>query len=381
MHGENHHRLSGVGLELLSQPGDVHIQIVHVESDGQIADRAGDPALSGLLARCSGRIDIKTEPAGAAVYVKDVSALDREWQYLGTSPIAKIRVPFGTFWWKLEKAGYETVMAAAPTFQIYLSSGIRLPLDFSRVLDRQGKIPPGMVRVQGGQTDAGRLSDFFVDRYEVTNRQYKEFVDRGGYRLRKYWKHAFVKEGKTLSWEAAMAQFLDQTGRPGPSTWQAGNYAPGQADYPVSGVSWYEAAAYAEYAGKSLPTAAHWALAKGMFTPLFQADVFAFGWLGHVSNFKGEGPAPVGSSTSMTSYGAYDMPGNVREWCWNDTRDGKVIRGGAWNDVAYMMSNVSQEPAFDRSPKKRIPLRPVRGSGRDPREGIATCRNRRAGGR
>jgi dienelactone hydrolase len=53
----------------------------------------------------------------------------------------------------------------------------------------------------------------------------------------------------------------------------------------------------------------------------------------------------------MTSYGAYDMAGNVREWCWKETPEGRLIRGGAWNDNSYMFSNWSQAPAFNRSDK------------------------------
>ncbi len=55
-----------------------------------------------------------------------------------------------------------------------------------------------------------------------------------------------------------MALFRDRTGRPGPATWEVGSFPEGQADFPVSGVSWHEAAAYAEFAGKSLPTLHHW---------------------------------------------------------------------------------------------------------------------------
>ena len=86
-----------------------------------------------------------------------------------------------------------------------------------------------------------------MDRYEVTNIQFKKFVDAGGYRKSEYWKQPFVDNGKILSWEKAMSRFLDKAGRPGPTTWELGNYPEGQGDYPVTGVSWYEAAAYAEF--------------------------------------------------------------------------------------------------------------------------------------
>jgi eukaryotic-like serine/threonine-protein kinase len=313
---------------------------VAVEAEKYISD---DHELFRLMGQCSGYINIKTKPAGAAVYVKEISALDREWQYLGTTPIENIRLPFGAFWWKLEKQGYETVTAVGSAFE---GNPLR---DFYRALDPKGQAPAGMIRAQVGQISAGQLSDFFVDRYEVTNSQYREFINKKAYQDRRYWKHAFVKDGRVLSWEEAMGEFVDQTGRPGPSTWQAGDYPKGQGDYPVSGISWYEAAAYAEYAGKSLPTALHWEEAAGSFDTLWGGA--GDGWLGPNSNFKDKGPAPVGSSPSMTAYGAYDMPGNVREWCWNETKIGRVIRGGAWNDVTYMMIQVGQAPAFDRSPQ------------------------------
>ncbi len=110
---------------------------------------------------------------------------------------------------------------------------------------------------------------FFMDKYEVTNKQYKEFVDKGGYRNRDYWKNEFTRNGKPLKWEEAIAEFTDKTGRPGPSTWEGGDYPDGQDDYPVSGVSWYEAAAYAGFAGKELPTGDHWDSGVGFYWTSF----------------------------------------------------------------------------------------------------------------
>ena len=45
------------------------------------------------------------------------------------------------------------------------------------------------------------------------------------------------------------------------------------------------------------------------------------------------------------------MAGNVREWCWNETPKGRLIRGGAWDDNTYMFGNRSQAPPMDRSAK------------------------------
>ena len=74
-------------------------------------------------------------------------------------------------------------------------------------------------------------------------------------------------------------------------------------------MSWYEATAYAAFAGRSLPTMHHWykAAALGRF-----ADILT------VSNFDGHGPAAVGSHDGLGPFGTYDMAGNVKEWCSTD---------------------------------------------------------------
>jgi len=180
-----------------------------------------------------------------------------------------------------------------------------------------------------------------MDRFEVTNSEFKQFVEAGGYRKPEYWKQPFVENGKTLSWEEAMSRFRDKAGRPGPATWELGNYPEGQGNYPVTGVSWYEAAAYAEFAGKSLPTTHQWQNA-------------AWPWIGlasditPLSNFEGRGLAPVGSHQGMSPYGTYDMAGNAKERCWNATENKRFILGGAWNEPPYVFLDRDAQSPFDR---------------------------------
>ena len=84
----------------------------------------------------------------------------------------------------------------------------------------------------------------------------------------RYWKQPFIRNGRTLPWRDAVQEFRDATNRPGPAGWQLGTYPEGMGDLPVGGISWYEAMAYAEFAGKSLPTVYEWfaaaAIASGL---------------------------------------------------------------------------------------------------------------------
>jgi eukaryotic-like serine/threonine-protein kinase len=313
-----------------------------------------DSALTALLGQISQRIDLRTEPHGARVYMQHCEEPDGEWRYLGVTPLEQVRVPMGLFRWRLEKEGYEPVLAIGAT--VRWQQGAEQPLvgvAGEWTLDPAGTIPPGMVRVRGADLPLGRIDDFFIDRFEVTNRDFQRFVDADGYRRREFWKHPFLADGRELAWEEAMARFVDQTGRSGPSTWLGGEHLPGQEDHPVSGVSWYEAAAYAEFAGKALPTLPHWRVAAGLTLPW--KDLL-FEQLVAPANFGGAGVSAVGASRSLTAYGALDMGGNVREWCWNEAPAGRILSGGSWEDAAYQYSRTAQAPAIDRSPRNGMRL-------------------------
>ncbi|HKS94712.1 MAG TPA: protein kinase [Terriglobia bacterium] len=295
-----------------------------------------DPYLAQLKRDYTFTVSIRTNPPGANVYLKDYADLTDDWELLGQSPLENTRIPFGYFRWKVSKPGYGTVEGAA-------GAGSRV---ISFTLGPEGSVPPGMVRVPGGSfqwadTPAVQLPDYLLDRYEVTNREFKKFVDPGGYRSPQYWKAPFVKEGRTLSWDEAITEFHDTTGRPGPATWELSDYPQGQDDFPVNGVSWYEAAAYADWAGKSLPTVYHWYNAAGL--GIF-SDVVKF------SNFGRSGPVAVGSLGGIGPYGTYDMAGNVKEWCSNQSGEKRFILGGGFSEPPYMFVDDDAQSPFGRLP-------------------------------
>ena len=310
-----------------------------------------DPKLTEIFKKYSTRLSITTDPPGAKVFIKGYHTPDKEWEYLGVSPIENLRTPLEYLRFKIDKEGYEPVVGASASFDYEWKTNKVIPGKILRTLDKIGDIHAGMVRIAGLENkDIGKIDNFFMDRCEVTNKQYKGFMEKGGYQKKDFWKNKFIKDGKELTWDQAMAEFVDSTGRPGPATWQGGDYPEGQDDYPVSGVSWYEAAAYAEFAGRSLPTGTHWERARGGGTWLIDGKGFSE-FFAPQSNFKGKGPDRVGGNPAITAYGLFDMGGNVREWCWNETQHGRLIRGGAWDDVPYMFDNWSQVPPFDRSAK------------------------------
>ena len=298
----------------------------------------GDPAFDRLWADITvTSMSLKTDPAGAEVRVKPYDAPDGEWRTVGRTPIEGLELARGYTRFRLEKPGFEPVDLAFAPMALSRQRPFRLV--------RQADAPAGMVLVPGGpfkfrSAPQVELADFWLDRYEVTNRQFAEFVNAGGYRRRELWKHPFVRAGKTLSFDAAVALFRDGTGRPGPSTWELGSFPEGRAEYPVAGVSWYEAAAYAEFAGKSLPTFHHWYRA---------ADLTRFSDILRFSNFGNQGPRPVGQQPSLTTYGNYDMAGNVREWVWNSDGERRYTLGGAWSDPTYLYTGPDALDPMDRS--------------------------------
>lgn len=155
---------------------------------------------------------------------------------------------------------------------------------------------------------------FYIDKYEVTNAQYKKFIDA--------------------------------TGHQPPRDWENGNYVEGGDNLPVVYVSWKDANAYCQWAGKRLPTEEEWEkAARGTDGRIWPWGNTFDKTRCNVESWEGSGPKPVGSyPEGVSPYGVYDMAGNVWEWVdsWYDAYPGsryttpefgkkfRVTRGGSW---------------------------------------------------
>jgi len=190
-----------------------------------------------------------------------------------------------------------------------------------------------------------RVENFYLDRFLVTNRQYQEFVTAGGYEEMAIWDPEI--------WPGVL-DFVDQTGYPGPRDWNRGRFESGKDDHPVVGVSWYEAAAYARWVGKRLPTGAEWEKAGSWPVNLSVGSrpQRRFPWGDSMdrrrANLWGSGP---GATDSVYAFGEGISVGDVHQlignvWEWTTTTFGnwsypardvvlstpmKTIRGGAFD--------------------------------------------------
>jgi dienelactone hydrolase len=329
-----------------------------------------DPLLERLRGRYSNPLTIRSDPPGARVYAKPYALVEGEWEILGQTPIEARPFVAGVLRVRIEKEGYER-------FEDLYWNRLFQSDDRGYVLRLEGSLPEGMVWVPRAGPElvveaapAGlhmpgvehlpprTPGDFFVDRFEVTNREYERFVEAGGYERPDYWKEPFVENGRTLTFAEAMARFRDRTQRPGPSTWEVGDPPEGQGDHAVTGVSWYEAAAYAEFAGKRLPSIYHWDRV---------ALTWASGDIVPLSNLGGSRLERAGARAGMNRYGTYDLAGNAREWCANaSSRGGRFILGGGWNDPAYAFNDAYAQSPWDRSETNGFRcIRPADGSAAD----------------
>ena len=202
------------------------------------------------------------------------------------------------------------------------------------------------------------LDAFYMDVYEVTNAQYKKFVNANP-----EWQKANIEP------EYHDGDYL--------KNWNGNNYPDGKDDHPVVFVSWYAAVAYAKSVGKRLPTEAEWEYAArgglvekkypwgDSITPL------------HANYERNMDDTNIVGYFHANEYGLYDMAGNVSEWCldkyvpyknsprqnplggensmdqllsyYMSIQSDRVCRGGSWDNLTYFLqcaARVSNNPSF-----------------------------------
>ncbi len=202
------------------------------------------------------------------------------------------------------------------------------------VLIPEGSFPMG---VPHGDRDGGRdeyprhdvfVNDFYIDKFELTNGRYLEFV--------KATKHRIPQNPKNAT----------------RNLWEGDTITESLADRPVVNVDWADAQAYCQWAGKRLPTEAEWEKAAkgtadrrfpwGNVEPTNKHLNFNQQWIGEKTLM------PVGSyELGKSPFGVYDMAGNVWEWV-ND-----------WYDAKYYERSPAKNPVGPESGTKRV----LRGSG------------------
>lgn len=305
-----------------------------------IRQRVGtDPQLEQLWRSLNLPVDLASEPPGAEVRVRGYGETDEDWVLLGRTPLEDAELPLAMMRFRVTLDGHAPIEAAPSV----------LPVAEAFHLHPAESAPEGMVYVPPGPVtyieEQRDLPGFWIDRHEITNREYREFVAEGGYHRVDLWPEHMRLADRDIGPEAVAGTLVDATGMPGPSGWSMGTYPEGTGDHPVEGISFYEAAAYAEYAGKQLPTVFHWYRAAGLGTRQFQnfSDVLL------ASNFNGRGTVPVGSMDGLGHYGTQDMAGNVAEWCVNGAGGLRHILGGFWLEDTYRFRDPEARHPAERS--------------------------------
>jgi len=197
------------------------------------------------------------------------------------------------------------------------------------------------------------IPEFRIDKHLTTNEEYAQFVEEGGYERQEWWSDEGLARRELENWKSPL-YWTQQNGNWSVQTmFDEGVF---EARHPVTGVSWYEAEAYARFRGKRLPTEAEWEKAASWNVQRGHKGRFAWGDerpSTDLCNFDYRywGTTPVGSfSKGASAAGCLDMTGNVWEWThsaftpfpgfepypypeysevWFDG-DHRVLKGGSW---------------------------------------------------
>ena len=194
-----------------------------------------DPTVKNALPMISDNLSVNSSEADASVYLTRYTADDSTKglrEFIGKTPIINHTIARGDYLFEVEKEGFapfRRTISGNP--EVYWDLTFNPPPTTIDVkLFALSDIPERMVFVPGGEYQLAswkkptsvkvEIADFFIDRYEVSNQEFREFVTAGGYLKKEYWKFPIIRENKLAKWDTVVPGFKDKTGLPAPEVGQ-----------------------------------------------------------------------------------------------------------------------------------------------------------------
>tara|TARA_B100001564_G_scaffold80966_1_gene65164 strand:- start:2215 stop:4461 length:2247 start_codon:yes stop_codon:yes gene_type:complete len=306
--------------------------------------------LNFYLKKVSYKINLETDLDSVSVKIK--YANDSLWTNKGFLPIDSILVPYlntNDYQIKLTYKKFEYIHNPEESGFISMKGIDKTPDQhvFRPSKRNQFLWLPGIYL-----GDKNKWEEFTISKTEVSNLEYKEFIDDNGYKKPRYWDFPIEIDGQIYEFENTIKIFKDKFGQFGPASWSYSKFPENQENFPVTGISWFEARAYANYAGMKLPNIYQWLdsakLTNWDLVVLPDNDNSNLN-----SNFLRE----VDDERGINSYGIRNLSGNVREWTTNPHGNNRyAILGGAYFDKSYSFSSFYSLSPFDRSEGNGIRL-------------------------
>ena len=304
-----------------------------------------NPLIESFYNKVTQEVSLFSNPEGVDVYFKFYSDTTETWIPLGKTPLENVRVPSTLLKLKFDDNGVEYSARTHPYYLKTNNNIFTLPIDYEETeryqlfLGRNTPLNfPGLDHLPNVA-----FGPYLMSKYEVTNSEYQKFVDDDGYDNSEYWDFPITLDGEVFEFEKIIETFIGEFGKKGPKNWTYSKHPKDQENYPVTGISWFEARAYANYMDMSLPNVYQWSNSANL------------GWSSAFvpkSNYSHTQLNNVGGEETHNYEGLYDIAGNVREWCLNSHNEEhteKSILGGNFLDYDYMFNDYYGQNIFDRS--------------------------------
>ncbi len=310
-----------------------------------LEDYPNNDIIKNYYEKSSKYVPLKIDKDGVEISVKYSG--DSTYTYLGKSPIDsfiapnmwgwlshKLKLNYNDLEFELDgKNSYDYLMPEATievpeNHKVFLGSKVNMFL-------------------QGINFEETQIESFSIAKNEVSNKEYQDFVDAGGYENPAYWDFPFEVGNKIYDFNSSIKLFTDKYGKLGPANWSYGKFPAGLENLPVTGISWFEARAYARYSKLSLPNLYQWLFASGIPDDWFTVNQSVTNESNYNSTQLREVSNNAGSYNELNNIG-----GNVKEWALNPNGDEKEkysIMGGAYNEASYTFNNYYSLSPFDRS--------------------------------